>query len=739
MITFFKRGVLLLLLTLVASSCVTPPRDKTDGVIPDTVLRPIVSKKVSPDSGSSYLYRRGEELFSKKEYEQAANAYLNFVAESSASNRLIDNAYFKTGLSWFEMNKYRDALYYFSTVTVRYADSEVYVESLINMAICHFYLKNFKEAEENFIMASGLITVPAHNAYIFFYRAQIADNNKEYVEAASLYIESERNADNESLVKMVREKVEVIFHNFFSIEELEEITVNHPGQWASMIAFEELFKLYQRDGKTDELREAMETYRLQFPPESSTDITVTGDDTYEPDYPVIGVALPLTGSGARAGRELIQGIQLALNAHHELMAEKRIQLVIKDTASSVDGAEEALILLAEDQNTIAILGPAFSSSFERASLIAEQSQLPILSPSATAEAVYERGPHLFRNSMTSRLEGEKMADLAMRSLGHKNFAVIYPDTPGGSEVFGFFRQAVTQRGGMVLAAEPYTMDQTDFSGQIRRIGGKTDNVMRKIILAISDKSPDILPDAINSKLEARYEDALSTPQITAYGGLPLTGRNFSPGLSIKYDAIYILGPHSKAGLILPQLEFYNLTNVDRLAGRGANHPGLIKIAEEYSEGAMFIDGFYNYSTNPTIQHFTQRYRLAFRTEPSALSAQAYDAANIILSAISRGATNRRGVTDYLESLFMYEGVSGMTTMGPTGDADKEVFYLKVSEEKITEFTPQWLDINYDIPVTGENEVIDENQNDPLTKILEGRRNDFSDSPYTGAPSGGASE
>lgn len=683
-----KIAIVFMAVVVSATGCSTKRATPTVTKELEGVSRPIVKGRLALAKDSGRTYRRAEKLFAKRAYEKAANTYLSFIVKTPAANRLIDNAYFKTGLSWFELGRFRDALYYFNTVVARYPDSEVYVEALINMAICHYYLKSYEKAEDRFAEATPLIARSGHKAYIYFYRAQIAEDLEKYEDAARLYVESERVAESEALIKTVRDRVEQIFHNFFQEEALILATNQFFGEWPSMIAFEELFNLYQRSGDRAGLAEAKRAYHDQFPPKSSIyRFYDGGDDTFEPDEPKIGAALPLTGYGATAGREIIQGIQLAFNAHHSLIEEKRLQLVVKDTGSRPEGAEAAIADLAEDKNTIAILGPAFSASFARAAPLAEQFLVPIFSPSATAELSGERGGHLFRNSLTTRAEANKMAELAMDSLGLSTFAVIYPDNPAGQEVFAFFRQAITEQGGMILAAEPYDLEQTDFSVQIKRIGGMTDNALRKIIIKLSEDHPDDTPPQLNATLEALRQDALTAPYIVSYGGLPLTNRNFRPGLAVKYDAVYVLGPYNKTGLIMPQLEFYNLTDIVRLAGRGANHPGFIKTAEKYAEGVMFVDGFYIDSHNLAIRYFVKQYRLAFRSEPSALAAQAYDAAQIILSAIGRGASTRREITRYLETLTDFDGVSGSTSMSESGDADKEVFYLTVAGKKIVEFAP----------------------------------------------------
>ncbi|HRT70617.1 MAG TPA: ABC transporter substrate-binding protein, partial [Syntrophales bacterium] len=88
------------------------------------------------------------------------------------------------------------------------------------------------------------------------------------------------------------------------------------------------------------------------------------------------------------------------------------------------------------------------------------------------------------------------------------------------------------------------------------------------------------------------------------------------------------------------------------------------------EGIMFPAAFFDKSTEPHIQKFVNDYRAKYNATPSALTAQAYDSAGIILEAIkAAGKADRKAVRDQLFKI-NYQGVTGPTSFDAKGNAIK---------------------------------------------------------------------
>lgn len=97
---------------------------------------------------------------------------------------------------------------------------------------------------------------------------------------------------------------------------------------------------------------------------------------------------------------------------------------------------------------------------------------------------------------------------------------------------------------------------------------------------------------------------------------------------------------------------------------------------------MFLDGFFINSPLRFVKDFVKNYRLTFGEDPDILSAQAYDATEIILKILKTGFETREGLRDELLRIKDFPGVSGATTITPSGDSEKLLFILSVKNREI---------------------------------------------------------
>ena len=98
----------------------------------------------------------------------------------------------------------------------------------------------------------------------------------------------------------------------------------------------------------------------------------------------------------------------------------------------------------------------------------------------------------------------------------------------------------------------------------------------------------------------------------------------------------------------------------------------------------FVDGFYAQSKRPEVVQFVKQYKSTFAETPTILSAQSYDAAKMFVDAIRSGANNRLQIKGKLTRIRGFRGVSGRTTILPSGEVNKKLFTVKINKKKIME-------------------------------------------------------
>jgi ABC-type branched-subunit amino acid transport system substrate-binding protein len=387
----------------------------------------------------------------------------------------------------------------------------------------------------------------------------------------------------------------------------------------------------------------------------------------------IGVVLPLSGKMALTGQQVLQGIQLAVN-HSGLAREGKLELVIRDSAAQP--VEHVVEELAVDPDVIGVIGPVLSNDVKQVVAIADRYRVPVFTPTASLHGLPELSPYFFRNALTRKLQGKYIAEYAVNILRLRRFAVLFPLEGYGFELKDAFIREVELLGGEVIAVVPYERSQADFKRQILEIGGFSDDKLEELVknqLETSSKSPPL-----------GQEGTISRPRVEVGLRSGDEVENLRVSLELSYDAIFLPGSYDKVGLIAPQLAFYNVDTVTLLGAGGWNSPELVKIAGNYIREGYFVDGFYVNSKRPEVNQFVTQFKTTFAEEPNILSAQSYDAARMFIQIVRSGAQNRLQMRDRLFSIRGFQGVSGRTTIQPTGEADKNLFILKINKKKIVE-------------------------------------------------------
>lgn len=359
---------------------------------------------------------------------------------------------------------------------------------------------------------------------------------------------------------------------------------------------------------------------------------------------LIGCILPLSGKYAKFGEWVKNGILTAINQKGGEIFGKQIELIFKDTEGSPQKSVDAIQELAQSNKPIAIIGPVRSLSVKTCAKAANKFKIPLISPTADDEDIANLSPYIFRNALTPKMQGEAMALYSINKLGMKNFAIIYPENFYGRNLTKYFTEKVNELGGNIIAEESYSPDENDFQNQASRIKEKQDTIA-------------------------------------------------------PIDGIYLPGFFDKVALIIPHLYFQGIKDMKFLGSNGwDSNTGsadwtskkIIDMVNEksYLEGAVFTDGFYADSKKPEVQEFVKAYREAFDSNPNFYAAQSYDATCILINLLKSGAITREAVRQGLASLKNYNGVSCVTTILPSGDSEKKLFFIRISngdfEEIISE-------------------------------------------------------
>ena len=340
---------------------------------------------------------------------------------------------------------------------------------------------------------------------------------------------------------------------------------------------------------------------------------------------VIGEFGSLTGTTATFGISTKNGIDMAVDEINKAggLLGKTVRVIMEDDQGRPEEAQTVVTKLITSDQVVAILGEVASSRTMAAAPVAQQNQIPMISPSSTNPKVTEIGDYIFRVCFIDPFQGLVMAKFATNTLKLKNVAILR-DIKNDYSVglADVFVDNFKQMGGSIVADESYSEGDTDFSAQLT---------------SIKSRNP---------------------------------------------QAIFLPGYYTEVGLVARQAKRLGL-NVPLLGGDGWDSPKLIEIGGADLNGSYFSNHYTVDDPSPAIQKFVADYKTRYGAVPDALAGLGYDSAMVLFDAIRRSnSTEGPKIREAIAQTKDYSGVTGKITIDQSRNAIKPAVVLEVKEGKL---------------------------------------------------------
>lgn len=339
----------------------------------------------------------------------------------------------------------------------------------------------------------------------------------------------------------------------------------------------------------------------------SPDVTANATGTTIGDTIKVGVNLELTGTVAAYGNAENNGIKLAVQEINKAggVDGKKIELVTKDNKSENAEASTAATNLAIQSQVNAMIGPATSGAVAAASLNAQKTGVPLLTPSGTQD------------------------DLTL-------------DTVDGVKKYVFRTTFQDSFQGQVLAQYAYS------------------NLNAKKVVLYYDNSSDYAK-GIAEEFKKKYQGDIVTTATFASGD-----KDFQSALTkiknLDYDAIVMPGYYTETGIITKQARDMGIS-VPILGPDGFNDESFADLAGKANANSVYyVSG---YSTKIALSgkanDFIKAYKAKYGSEPNMFAALSYDSVYMIAKA-AEGAKTSIDIANNLAELKDFDGVTGKMTI-----------------------------------------------------------------------------
>jgi branched-chain amino acid transport system substrate-binding protein len=328
----------------------------------------------------------------------------------------------------------------------------------------------------------------------------------------------------------------------------------------------------------------------------------------------IGVPVPLSGSSAAAGQDILNGAKMAaakINAAGGVLG-KQIELVPEDDACDAQTAVQAAQKLV-DAGVAAVAGGYCSSAALPELTAFHRAGIPYVLDASTNPKLTEMGyDTVFRTIGRDDEQGPFAAGFMKNSLHVKRAAVIDDNTTYAKGLAQNTVESLKKMGVDVVYADSITPGQMDYSPTLTKVS------------------------------------------------------------SLNPDVIYYTGYFSEAGLLVKEARQVGL-KMTFMGGDGTNDPTLMKTAGPAADGmiittaplAQFLAGAHDY-----VDQYTKSYGQG----PGPYSVYEYDAVGVTAKAIADAKSAKPAdIAAALHKITNYPGLTGSIGFDPKGDRSRAVY------------------------------------------------------------------
>ncbi|OLL32595.1 branched chain amino acid ABC transporter substrate-binding protein [Burkholderia sp. SRS-W-2-2016] len=324
----------------------------------------------------------------------------------------------------------------------------------------------------------------------------------------------------------------------------------------------------------------------------------------------IGFAAPLTGANAGYGKDLENGVRLAIteaNAQKIRIGDKvaRFEIVSQDDqADPRVGVQAAQKLV--DSGVAVVVGHFNSGTTIPASQVYEQAGIPVLDPAATNPVITGRGfANAFMVISTDAQNAGNAGAYAVDVTRAKRIVIIDDRTAFGQGEADEFEKAVKAHGGAIVAREYTDNHAVDFSTQITKFKG-------------------------------------ANADLVFFGGLDSQAAGFARRMK-------------QLGL-----------NAQLVGGGGVMDDDFIKLAGDSADGVMAWEYGRPLSQLPGGKDFSAKFKKQFGADILSYAPFGYDGAWVAIKAMQQAKSESPNVYRPVLKAIDYDGVTGKISFDNTG-------------------------------------------------------------------------
>ncbi|PJA54192.1 MAG: hypothetical protein CO167_05190 [Candidatus Marinimicrobia bacterium CG_4_9_14_3_um_filter_48_9] len=566
---------------------------------------------------------------------------------------------FELGTKYYNQGEYWQALVQFSALSNQTVDQNPQLTaSLVMLMKCYAKLESYQRSI--FLARDFQRNYPEsrYQADVFFLLGEIYTFRNDYSEAAWNFALARAASDRQKLSDEAETRAQELMLNRVPLSDMEVLysrDLGIAGQFLGLLAIER----FQRAGKQEESTDLMFNLRPHLKQPWLIQRAMRLDWTLRQESRqsiLIGVILPLSGSYAEIGNQILAGIRYGAMVYSDSM-KADVELDVRDNAATLGTSIEIARDFSENPLMVAVVGPLISDNVKAVAAVLNGTGKILLTPTATENDIVDFSRFLYQYQPSRGIRGAALAAYAVNTLGLKTFAVIAPTDAYGRELTDSFTKKVDELGAQILYEGWYAGDPTDLSHHfknLRSIG------MRRLFELVASDS--------DSVRQIDYRTVLKP--ITPDSGR--INRRFSSGDSLKVklptiEGLYMPIHHGQV-YVASQVAFYNL-NTYVLGDENWDDPDNLNKNRRYLPRLAFASSNSIDSLKLEESGILVDYSMLYDRSPTQYDYLGYDAVNLLLDGLTQTRFNSAILTELLKKMGVWRGITSQVKFG--GDSPRQ--------------------------------------------------------------------
>jgi branched-chain amino acid transport system substrate-binding protein len=333
----------------------------------------------------------------------------------------------------------------------------------------------------------------------------------------------------------------------------------------------------------------------------------------------VGVVLPLTGTAAEIGNNILDGIKIA-NEYYNENSETKIKLIVEDSKLDAKTTISATNKLIYIDKVFSVIGLASSTESLSAAPICEANKIVMISSTASTPLLTTAGDYIFRIYPSDIYDGKILADFSYSTTGLKNMSILYLNNDFGTGLKDAFSRNYVGLGGTIDAIETFSPDDIDFKTQLTKI--KRHNSAGLLIIAIDMQYLNIIKQVRELNIQSQ------------------------PLAPVTFD-----------------------------------NPLLLERLGDAANGVIYTRPVYNLNSNSNEDlYFKEKYKALKNVEPPLLTALGFDTFSLLYKALESSEFDKTKVKECLKDMD-FQGVSGRIIFDENGDIIPEIEIMRITNNQ----------------------------------------------------------